>query len=89
MKIRFNAVQNHGAERFFWKMVETQPNNLSLEHRLKGIWAFARLLPVHSGLLQLVQKACHKSYFSPLARRNSIFRMTSGLVRFTASRALS
>jgi hypothetical protein len=51
MKVRFSAVDNHAAKRLFWKIVEMQTDSLSLEHSLKDIRAFARLLPVYPGLL--------------------------------------
>jgi hypothetical protein len=89
MKVRFNAVDNHGAKRLFWKIVETQADNLSLECGLKNIRAFARLLPVHPGLLQLVQKVGHEFYFSPLARRSSIVWLTPGFARLDAAMAFS
>lgn len=89
MKVRFSAVDNHGAKRLFWKIVETQPDSLSLEHSLKDIRAFTRLLPVNPGLLQLIQQVAHESYFSPLARRSSIVLLTPGFVRFDASIAFS
>ena len=57
MEIRFCAVDNHSADRLLRKVVETQPEYLSLEHDLKGIRALARRLPIQPKSVHAMGKA--------------------------------